>query len=283
MAPGSTFAIGHAVAAIAFNRPREALETLVRLDPTVGLVRDNPRYWDWLTISRHLSGQHARELRETRRGQALLGPGSMLAAEVRALAALGRVSELDALIDANLSLPPRHPAGTPGDLMRGAAAELRAHGNAEAAARTLEKAIAWYRSRPEQEQPRHRNALARTLYNAERWAEACTLLAELAAEQPGSINVLGQLGVIAARQGERAEADRISAMLAASAQPLSRGTHTLWRARIAAQLDQHEQAVHLLREALSEGFSHGMWLHTDADFAPLRDDRAFQEVVRPGG
>jgi DNA-binding SARP family transcriptional activator/TolB-like protein len=283
MAPGSTFAIGHAVTAIGYNRPREALETLVRLDPTVGLMRDNPRYWDWLTISRHLLGQHRRELREARRGQALLEPGSMLAAEIRALAALGRVTELDALLDASLSLPPRHPAGTPGDVMRGAAAELRAHGHDEAAASTLMKAIAWYRDRPEQERPRHRNALARTFYHAGQWAEARTLLKDLAAEQPASIGVLGQLGVIAARQGEQAEASRISAMLAAPAQPHSRGTDTLWRARIAAQLGQHDQAVRLLREALSQGVGHGMWLHTDPDFAALRDDRAFKELVRPGG
>jgi DNA-binding SARP family transcriptional activator/TolB-like protein len=281
MAPGSTFTIGHAVAAIGSNRPREALKTLVRLDPTVGLVRDNPRYWDWLTISRHLLGQHRRELREGRQGQALLEPGSMLAAEIRALAALGRVTELDALLNVSLSLSPQHPAGTPGDVMRGAAAELRAHGHDEAAARTLAKAIAWYRDRPEEERARHRNALARTFYHAGQWAEARELLEDQAAEQPVNIGVLGQMGVIAVRQGESAEAGRISAMLAAPSQP--RGTATLWRARIAAQLGQHGQAVSLLREALSQGVIHGMWLHTDPDFAVLRDDRAFRELVRPDG
>jgi predicted Zn-dependent protease len=207
----------------------------------------------------------------------------MLLAEIRALAALGRITELDALLDAGLSLPPGHPAGTPGHVMRGAAAELRAHGHDDAAARTLAKALAWYRSRPEQEQPRHRSAVARTLYDAGQWAEARALLEQLLVEQPGSIAITGQLGVIAARLGDQAEANRVSVVLAASAQPNLRGTHTLWRALIASQLGRHEEAVRLLREALSQGTGHGMWLHTDQDLAALRGDGGFEEVVRPAG
>jgi hypothetical protein len=58
---------------------------------------------------------------------------------------------------------------------------------------------------------------------------------------------LGRLGTLAARRGERAEAERISTALASFAPPYLREAHALWRARIAAQLGEREQAQHLAR------------------------------------
>jgi DNA-binding SARP family transcriptional activator/tetratricopeptide (TPR) repeat protein/TolB-like protein len=283
LAPGSLLA-GQAVFGVWTNRPREAVEALRQLDLERGILRSWNYYWYYLTTARHMLGEHRRELQEARQGR-IQQPEllSALFTEVRALAALGRIEEVERLLHESLSVSPQ-PEWTPAEVMRNAAAELRAHGQAKAAARALDQALAWYRTRPEAErQEGHRPALAQTLYAAERWADARALFEELAAEQPENVHYLGHLGTLAARRGERREAERIAAALAPSTQPYLRGAHTLWRARIAAQLGDREQALLLLREALAQGQPYGLWLHTDLDLDPLRHQRAFRELLRPKG
>lgn len=276
LAPGSQFAVGHAVAAVAANRPGEALRTLQQLDPAVGLLRNNPRYWEWLTASRHLLGQHRRELRDARTARAQ-HPRSVtvMMQEVRALAALGRLAELEGVLDESVSLLTEGPV-RPADLMRTAAAELSAHGEPVAAARTLDRAIAWYRAQPPD--PRQRSALARALYEGDRLDEARALFAELTAAQTPSTDDAAHLALIAAQGGRRHEALAISDALAAAQETASHGTNTLWRARIAARLGDTQQALDLLRAAFAEGAGHGLWLHTDRDLAPLRHEQDFRKA-----
>ncbi len=52
--------------------------------------------------------------------------------------------------------------------------------------------------------------------------------------------------------------------------PYLRGSHTLWRARIAALLGNRDEAVQILRPAFREGVGHGLWIHIDADLESLR-------------
>src|SRR5690606_25390136 len=90
----------------AANRPAEAREILLAVGPDAGLVRDLPRYWEWLTVSRHLLGEHRaelREAREARRRHPDVTATRLL--EVRALAALGRTRELSALLDEAERMP----------------------------------------------------------------------------------------------------------------------------------------------------------------------------------
>jgi DNA-binding SARP family transcriptional activator/tetratricopeptide (TPR) repeat protein/TolB-like protein len=281
LTPGSQFILGHAAQAVWSNRPREATEVLRRLDPKFGLIPGHAAE-EFMTAARHMLGEHRQELRGARQSR-LQQPGLLTFWwEVRALVALGRVGEAERLLEESLTLPPQ-PGWTAADLLRNAGAELSAHGYAEAATRTWEKALVWYALRPEAEQPGHRHSLARTLYEASRWPEARALFEQLAAEQTGNVQFLGHLGTLAARRDDREEAERLSAALAASAQPYLRGGHTLWRARIAAQLGEREQAVHLLREAFAQGQPSGVWVHTDPDLRPLRNLSAFRELIRPKG
>jgi tetratricopeptide (TPR) repeat protein len=281
LTPGAQFVIGHAARAVWANRPREAKDALRRLDPKLALIPGHASE-EFLTTARHMLGEHRPELHGARAARLQHPELRTVWREVRALAARGRVEELERLLQESLSLPPQ-PGWTAADVLRNAGAELSAHGDAEAAARTREKAIAWYAHRPEEEQLRHRRALARTLYEAARWTDARALFEELATEQPDNVQLLGQLGTLAARRGDRAEAERIAATLASSAQPYLRGENTLWRARIAAQLGEHEQALHLLREAFTQGQPYGLWLHTDPDLDPLRNRSSFRELIRPKG
>jgi len=97
------------------------------------------------------------------------------------------------------------------------------------------------------------------------------------------VDALGTLGAIAARRGDSAAATRYSGELARLDIPYLRGDHTAWRARIAAVLGGRDEAVQLLRRALSEGVGYGLWIHTDMDLESLRGYAPFEEMVRPKG
>ena len=114
--------------------------------------------------------------------------------------------------------------------MEVAALELRAHGHVEAGEAAVERALRWYRGRPagERRTEGQRFALARNLYLAERWADASAAFERLAADCQDRPEYLGYLGVLAARRGERAQAERISDSLAAFQVPYIRGAHTHW-------------------------------------------------------
>jgi len=65
-----------------------------------------------------------------------------------ALSALGRLDEVDQVIDACLAVPVRAGSGTPATVMEDAAYGLRADGHREKALAVGEREISWLRSRP---------------------------------------------------------------------------------------------------------------------------------------
>lgn len=264
MAPGSQFAVGRAVAAIAANEPREALDVLLQLDPTAGMLRDNPRYWDWRTTARHLLGEHRQELADVRVSHAHHAfRRTHLLHEIRARAALGQVDEVDRLLHEAVSTA---GARSPGDVLRTAALELRAHGQPDGAANVAARLALEYRSRPADEQT---TARALALYEVGLPAEAAALLDLQPDRGAQSATSLALRGLLAARRGDREAAVETSRQLATDARLQRRGAATLWRARIAAALDDEDAALRLLGEAFEQGLQHGLWLHTDPDLAPL--------------
>lgn len=281
VAPGAGLG-GQAVLAIATNRPREAIRALRRMEVEHGLLNMWVGRWWHLATATHMLGEHTRELRVAQEGRATY-PYQLLLMENRALAALGRIEELDSL----LRQLPAEPGGarryTRADALRNGAIELRAHGHRAAAAKFLDEALAWYAAQPEADQPRLGPMIAVTLYEAEKWEQARAHFAELSARAPQNPEYLGRLGTIAARQGQPGAARQIAASLASTSYPYPRGRPTLWRARIAAQLGEGDEAVMLLRQAISEGQGYGLWLHTDIDLEPLRSHRAFRAMLRPRG
>jgi hypothetical protein len=108
-------------------------------------------------------------------------------------------------------------------------------------------------------------------------------------EAPSDLDYLGYWGVATAREGDRAEALRISGQMVAFVRPYPLfGQPTLWRARIAAVLGERDEAVGLVREAITQGlfpldvaqgFGYAMWLHCDTDFDLLRDYTPFKAVL----
>ena len=234
-----------------------------------------------LTAAHHLLGDYDAEMREARR---TLGyyPSFLTVreAEVRALAALGRVEEIRSAIDASLTV--RSQAGTPDRVMMTAAEELRAHGNPGAGQEIADRAVVWVRDLPPAEQSPAR--LARALFVAELWEEARALFRELADQRPDSIEYLGTLGVLAARLGDEESARRISDELRAIDRPYVYGSHTYWQAAIAAVLGEQDRAVNLIREWISQaaGVDY-VALHCDPNFSSLWGYPPFQEILRPKG
>jgi DNA-binding SARP family transcriptional activator/TolB-like protein len=277
------FVVG--LAAVQANHPAEAVATYARPEAQRGWAGQWVPYWDVLTEAHHMLGEHEQELQVARRARRS-HPQSIVAAraEVRALAALGRLAELEEVLDAAMLLPPEVGV-TPAVLAIRAAQELRQHGHGATSRAAVQRALVWYASRPAQEQlaPTIRFGLATALYEAERWHDAQQVLIRLVAEQPENVAVRGLLGVVAARAGHPAVSEASSAWLSQHDPMFERWTPVFWRARIAAASGEREHAVQLLRDSFSQGRPFGATLHTERDFEGLRGHHVYRELLRPKG
>src|SRR5213593_2585213 len=134
--------------ALALNRPREMMAALTALGPDRGLFRGWSVYWFYLTFGRHLEGDHRRELKEALEGRRRHPADfAVLAAEVRALAALGRVADISERLVEAPSLPPQ-PGWSPADIAIMAALELAAHDHQADAPAAGMWAVRWLEGRP---------------------------------------------------------------------------------------------------------------------------------------
>jgi DNA-binding SARP family transcriptional activator/tetratricopeptide (TPR) repeat protein len=297
MAPGTLPHVQWGIEALRLNRPREAIRILSGIDPTRGVVRGYFPYWTTLTGAHHLLGRHRRELKEARRARAL-HPDELryLLLEAVALAALGRVDELHEVIGARLALPEHRPP-SPVALMLRAGLELEVHGHPGAARETVDRAIEWYRERPssvpfdpyrDDGAPAapavdYRGDYAAALLFMGQLDEASEVLGKLTTEDPGSIGFHGMLGLLAARRGDREEAERIDAWLAGQRRPRTWGNHTFFRACIAAELGRADEAVALLREAFAQGATYWPRAHFMPCLQSLQDHPPSRQLMRPTG
>src|SRR2546429_114367 len=148
LAPGSEALYLVAEDAMALNRPREAVDALGGLGPDRGFTRGWGVYWSDLTSALHLVGDHRRELQAALEGlRRFPDDPQILATQVRALAALGRVEEMRRGVAASMNLPPMAGWAAAAVLLL-AAVELRAHGHAAPAATMLAQARDWLAPRP---------------------------------------------------------------------------------------------------------------------------------------
>src|SRR5256714_181697 len=148
LAPGSEALYLVAEDAMALNRPREAVDALMGLAPDRGFTRGWWVYWSDLTSAWHLVGDHRRELQAALEGLGRVPDNpQILATQVRALAALGRVEEMRRGVAASMNLPPME-GWAAADVLLLAAVELRAHGHAAAADTMLAQARDWLAARP---------------------------------------------------------------------------------------------------------------------------------------
>jgi tetratricopeptide (TPR) repeat protein len=270
--------------------PAEAVALLRELDPDHGLMRHFLQYWDWLGQGYHVLGDYEQELAVAREGRRRYPEHPLyVLLEARALAALGRLDDVAAQIEAVRSSALQDRLG---QYLLFVSVYLETHGQTAAATETLEEAIAWARSRPTETED-SQGALALSLYHARRWEEARELFETLVEEYPRQSLYLAALGWLAARRGDRAEALLISQELGRCDRQrcgyFPPGTATVYRAEIAALLGDRDEAVGLLREVLGISFSRVPALnilvspHYHLLFESLRGYPPFEELIRPNG
>jgi TolB-like protein/tetratricopeptide (TPR) repeat protein len=275
--------------AVDANRLREAVEALTApLDWTRFHARAGHAsggYFWILTTTLHRLGEHERELLEIRRGQVLHPDVSwLLGQETYALAALGRLGEMERGIAARASLA---SAGQRGHLLLFVGLELRAHGHRDASAKTLARSLEALQSCPpaEAETQGTRGMRALLLQLAGRADEAQPILDQLARETPPDRAWIwaGDRGVCAALRGDRGQALRISDELGRLQLPFLLGRNTFARARIAAQLGEKEMAADLLRAAFAQGYTSQdqNWIHLEPSLTGLRGYPPFAELMKP--
>lgn len=273
-----------ALSANGLNRPREAISRLKVLDPEGPYNKNWGGYWGNFTWAYHTLGNHKEELRIARQGLKFNPERRrFLFFEFRALTGLGRIKEIFLGLEKSLAFPPK-TGWNHGRLLWETAGCLRAHGYREESFRVLNQRLSWLGDRPEEENKTrpHRYAIADTLYFLEKWEEAQEIYQGLYDENPESITSLGCLGTVAARLGDTEKAKRMSEELRNIERPYLRGTNTSWRSAIAAILGDKEQAMELIREALSEGRTYKI-LYWNINYESLEDYPPFIELKKPRG
>ena len=271
-----------AVYAIALSRPQEAVDAMQTIDTSRVLIGWT-EYWERLTAARHMVGQHDEELNEALKARALY-PDSLLVlfVEARARAALGDIDGIQPLIDASIRLGVQR-GWTAGGVLRATGEELIAHGYADAGRETLVQAINWYQNLPPEEKDLRSDSLAITLLSAGRVDEAIVLLEPLHQKYPKRFFLTGALGVARALQGDRTDAERISAQLEETDVPYTFGNTSVWQARIAAALGNTDQSMFFLKRAFSRGAGMDGWIHREPAFRSMVDHLAFQDLLQPKG
>ena len=279
----------HGYTAVRANHPREALEAATKVTYRFGRFRrawSAQVYWRMVTDSHHMLGNYQDELEAARAALRYIPENrDALACELRALAALGRIEEVQSKLDQFEAASASPGASSVPALLISLADELRVHDQLVASRLVLRRAIDWQISRPREEQAPTvaRELLATTLARLSDDTAADTLLAKLVAEQPEVPRYVAAQALLAARRGERDRAARLAARLRAHPERYDRGQTTYALAEIAAQLGDTAEAMMLLRRAFAEGMPYGPAVHSDPQLAPLRAERAFQELLRARG
>jgi tetratricopeptide (TPR) repeat protein len=276
--------------AVEAGRPQDALRESETLDDS----------YSWMRLMRGIPSFRIRafaQLRQFDRALAtatqawkdLPGDLSPVYPEIDALAAMGRLDEIERVVAGSASAPGVNDADG-GNLMLYAGLRLEAAGRSERARRLFARALASYMS----ETPSAAGpevilfGRARALYYLERWDEARGLFDTLAAVPPGTSRydrkAVSYLGSLAARRGDTAEVSRMRRRLANSA-PKS-GDTEYFEAQVAALLGQRDRALTWLGTAMELGAKAWDVVNEgdatpsmDPDFAVLRGLTKFQRVV----
>jgi tetratricopeptide (TPR) repeat protein len=215
--------------------------------------------------------------------------------EIWALAALGRVDEMERVLERRLTRRRGESFASraePAEVMHQASLQLRRRGDLATARSLSERALTWYtqaldewRSRENAEASVEQEVqLVSFLGRAGHEAEAVELCQRLFERSPDDTGVITASGLLAARCGDRQSAEEADALLAATGGSIrERYTAAYNRSCIAAQLGDIDRALDLVREAVALGFPYWEFIRLDPDLEPLRGNPAFQEIVRPKG
>ena len=118
---------------------------------------------------------------------------------------------------------------------------------------------------------------ARTYYLAGEDAKAARIYDSVYQHHPTCSDCVGILGVLAARRGDRAAADRYARALVDAKWPAFQfGRPLLWQSRIAGTLGDRKQASALLASAFQQGLEFDVMTHADPDLLAIRPDSIYR-------
>jgi len=244
-----------ALPAVRTGRFSEVVDLYARRDTTSQWVREW-RPWDGITLlALHLLGRHDDALRVSeenlvRRGLDW-GTGNW---QATALAASGRLVELEAVLERMRTLPPVG-GNTIGGPLSAAGWELIAHGNPAKGREMFQRRLDHYLSLPASDQQRFAVAIANSYLMTGRYRDAIARYDSLSRAAPDNLAHLGQLGLAAVLGGDRARAADVEARLAAIEAPRQKPLALYWRSFIAGQRGDCKAAAALLREGMGLGLN----------------------------
>ena len=273
------------------RRIRESQATL--LSNPAGGSPDSGIYSYWITLGHvyHQLGDYKGELDVARRGlKEFPGHLAMRGEEARALAALGRTSEVLAVLDGVAKQPPGPGTWRAPSVYTIAAREARAHGLSAVEQDARRRIVSWASTltREERENETLFFGVSALLYGAAAWPE---LIAQSDLKLAGdSVSMVwhGNRGIAAAMVGDTTRARREDAWLAGLTDAqlkrgLSRGPpaadRALLRGLIAGALGEKSRAIDLLREAVSRGCGVDVEFHTDPIIGRFVDDPAVKDLM----
>lgn len=282
--------INAGIRALWLNRPREALEIFQNTDPELSMAPLDAFAYHYHSVALRQLGNNEEALKVAQEGVKEF-PFNFIAlrAETIALAELGQLNEVNRRISSSYRFTPIGEFST-GRLLLDTGNTLAAKGNAPAAKELYDQAFQWVEKLPSKmvETDEHRFFYGELLYRAGRYEEAKKIFSTLASEYSEYPIPRGYVGLCAARMAETREALEIFNYMRTTDYPDAYGWDSYMRARIAALIDDKEQAASLLQEAFIRNFPNLVsWTMDDllheSDFASVRDTEAFKSIIQPKG
>lgn len=285
--PGSTWSQLAGVALHDRNRMREAARFFEQVDVERSWARGWLPYWLYFSRTLHAVGDYDGENRSADRALVIdAGNTSLEFIKLRALAGLSRTAELQKRMRTFVTAVEfRGCAETPA-VYEAVVLEMRVHGDTTAAVMAMRSWIALCErelaERADSLTPRRRLSLGLALYRADRLDSAQRVLAQVSGPLPlvvsGEVVLRGRLGRIAARQGDRAEAERQMRAIRSGGEGAS-GNAVMECAAIAALLGDRVEAFRALEFASTKLPYY--FFHRDRDYANLWSYPPFVALATP--
>ena len=276
--------------ALWLNRPNEALNIFQKTEPALRMAPLDAFAYHFHSVALRQLGNHEKALEVAQEGIKEF-PYNFIAlrAETLALAELGQLNEVNQRISSSYRFTPLGEFST-GRLLLDTGIVLAAKGNAPAAKELFGQALQWVEKLPSDmvETDEHRFFYGELLYRAGKYEEAKKLFSTLASEYSEYPVPRGYVGLCAARMAETREALEVFNKMRTTDYPDSFGWDSYMRARIAALIDDKDQATSLIQEAFTRNFPNVVsWTMDDllheSDFDSVRGTEAFKSILQPKG
>lgn len=274
-------------AAMAVNRPREALAWFERVDPTKGWVAGWADYWLWSVAMAHMAGNQQAMVSLARRAR-LAFPNRLASymSAVFPLAVAGTARPLYAVLD-SAATAPNSDGWTYEMIIDEAAREAKLHGHPALATQLWQKMVAVdsaHRSGPALDAgARDREVIA--LLELGRTPAAVAVARAALAADPRDPRAMATLGIAEVAAGDSETARTTRAALERRAATMKnfseQGALALQAARLGAALGDSAAATDDLRAALRAEALTRYALHQSVTLERLAHYAPFAEIMRP--